>query len=167
MPEGTVKKMSLAVLVDQTVHWEGQGAKMHHILEQPSPEKLKSIRDLVAAATGFSTERGDQLIVESLPFESTLNLEPPNAGPAVSKPTGTTISEMDAAMAGPHSSKTGTFQSAPPWSSVFCSSLSGVFLRNFSAGNRQPPRLLLCQPWRLRPTISVWLSWKNRICSRN
>jgi flagellar M-ring protein FliF len=89
MPQGTVKRMSLSVLVDQTVRWEGQGTKMHHVLEQPSPEKLKSIRDLVAAATGFSTERGDQLIVESLPFEATLNLEPPNAGPIGSKPSGT------------------------------------------------------------------------------
>lgn len=89
MPEGTVKRMSLAVLVDQAVHWEGQGAKMRRVIEQPSAEKLKSIRDLVAAATGFSTTRGDQLIVESLPFESTLNLEPPSVGPAVPKPSGT------------------------------------------------------------------------------
>jgi len=85
MPEGTVKKMSLAVLLDQNVRWEGQGSKLHRVIEQPSAEKLKSIRDLVAAATGFSTERGDQLIVESLPFESTLNLEPPSAT-AVPKP---------------------------------------------------------------------------------
>jgi flagellar M-ring protein FliF len=88
LPQGSVKRMSLAVLVDQTVRWEGQGSKMHHVLEQPSPEKLKSIRDLVAAATGFSTERGDHLIVESLPFEATLNLEPPTAGPTVPKPGG-------------------------------------------------------------------------------
>jgi flagellar M-ring protein FliF len=86
LPEGTIKKMSLAVLVDQAVHWEGQGKAMHRVLEQPTPEKLKSIRDLVAAATGFSADRGDQLIVESLPFESTLSLEPPTAAPA-SKPS--------------------------------------------------------------------------------
>jgi flagellar M-ring protein FliF len=91
MPEGTVKRMSLSVLVDQEVHWEGQGAKMRRVIEQPSAERLKSIRDLVAAATGFSTPRGDQLIVESLPFESTLNLEPPAAAPAAPKPSGTTI----------------------------------------------------------------------------
>jgi len=89
LPQGGVKKMSLAVLVDQAVRWEGQGSKMHRVLEQPSPEKLKSIRDLVAAATGFSVERGDQLIVESLPFESTLNLEPPQA-PAIPKPSAAT-----------------------------------------------------------------------------
>jgi flagellar M-ring protein FliF len=38
---------------------------------------MKVIHDLAAAAVGFNTERGDQLIVESLPFESTLNAEPP------------------------------------------------------------------------------------------
>jgi flagellar biosynthesis/type III secretory pathway M-ring protein FliF/YscJ len=81
--------MSLSVLVDQAIRWEGQGSKMHRVLEQPSPEKLKSIRDLVAAATGFSVERGDQLIVESLAFESTLNLEPPQV-PAIPKPSSTT-----------------------------------------------------------------------------
>jgi flagellar M-ring protein FliF len=85
MPEGTIKRMSLAVLVDQAVRWEGQGKNLRRVLEQPSAEKLKSIRDLVAASTGFSTDRGDQLIVESLPFESTLNFEPPAAGLA-SKP---------------------------------------------------------------------------------
>jgi flagellar M-ring protein FliF len=44
---------------------------------------LKTIKDLVAASTGFNGERGDQLIVESLPFESSLNAEPPKEeGPA-------------------------------------------------------------------------------------
>ena len=35
------------------------------------------IHDLVAATAGFNMERGDQLFVEALPFESTLNLDPP------------------------------------------------------------------------------------------
>jgi flagellar M-ring protein FliF len=86
LPQGTVKKMSLAVLVDQTMHWEGQGKTQHKVFEQPSDKMLKSIRDLVAASTGFSQERGDQLTIESLPFESTLNLEPPMAGPATPAP---------------------------------------------------------------------------------
>jgi flagellar M-ring protein FliF len=89
LPQGTVKRISLAVLVDQAVRWEGQGTRIHRVLEQASPEKLKSIRDLVAAATGFSPDRGDQLIVESLPFESTLHLEPEPVGPVAPKPTGT------------------------------------------------------------------------------
>jgi flagellar biosynthesis/type III secretory pathway M-ring protein FliF/YscJ len=42
----------------------------------------------VAAAAGLDTQRGDQLIVESLPFESTLNLDPPvsNAPVTQTKP---------------------------------------------------------------------------------
>ena len=77
LAQGTVKKLSISILVDHGVQWEGQGAKARRVLVPPSPEKLKSIRELVAAATGFSAERGDQLVVEALPFESTMNAEPP------------------------------------------------------------------------------------------
>jgi flagellar M-ring protein FliF len=85
IPQGTMKRMSLAVLLDQTVRWEGKGAKMKRIIEAPSLEKIKTIRGLVAAATGFSETRGDQLTVETLPFESTLGAEPPaDALPPVS-----------------------------------------------------------------------------------
>jgi flagellar biosynthesis/type III secretory pathway M-ring protein FliF/YscJ len=38
---------------------------------------MKAIHDLVATTTGFNMDRGDQLFVEALPFESTLNLDPP------------------------------------------------------------------------------------------
>ena len=77
IPQGVIRRMSLSVLVDNTLRWEGSGAARRRILEPPSPETLKTIKDLVAAATGFNTERGDLLTVESLPFESTLNSEPP------------------------------------------------------------------------------------------
>ena len=79
IPQGVIRRMSLSVLVDHTVQWEGQGAAQHRVLVPPTPETIKTIKDLVAAATGFSAERGDQLIVESLPFESSLNAEPPAA----------------------------------------------------------------------------------------
>ena len=76
---GSIKRMSLAILVDQEVRFEGVGPKAKRIVEPPSQEKIKVIKDLVAAATGFSPGRGDQLTVESLPFESTLRTEPPLA----------------------------------------------------------------------------------------
>jgi flagellar M-ring protein FliF len=77
IPQGVIRRMSLSVLVDHTVQWEGQGAAKHRVLVPPAPETINTIKDLVAAATGFSAERGDQLIVESLPFECSLNAEPP------------------------------------------------------------------------------------------
>jgi len=87
VPEGAVKHISVALLVDSDVRWEGTGDKAKRIVQPPTPEKLKTIHDLVAGVIGFSTERGDQLVVESLPFESTLNPEPvsmaPRAAPAV------------------------------------------------------------------------------------
>ncbi len=83
LPQGTVKRMSVSVLLDQNVRWEGAGEKARRIIEAPSPERVKAIRDLVAAATGLSADRGDQLIVESLPFESTLSAgRPPSPPPA-------------------------------------------------------------------------------------
>ncbi len=77
IPQGMVKRMSVAVLLDQTAHWEGQGANRHRVLEPPKPETIQSIKGLLTAATGLNTERGDQLIIESLPFETTLNPETP------------------------------------------------------------------------------------------
>jgi flagellar M-ring protein FliF len=78
LPQGAIKRLSISVLLDQEVHFEGTGPKAKRVLEAPSPERMKVIHDLAAAAVGFDTTRGDQLIVDSLPFESTLNLEPPD-----------------------------------------------------------------------------------------
>jgi len=77
LPQGSIKRLSVSVLIDHEVHWEGTGANAKRVLVPPSPERLKVIHDLVAATAGFNEVRGDQLIVESLPFESTLNLDPP------------------------------------------------------------------------------------------
>jgi flagellar M-ring protein FliF len=74
-PQGGIKRMSVALLVDSSVRYEGTGAKAKRILEAPSADKLKAIHDLVAGVIGFSAERGDQLVVETLAFESTLNPE--------------------------------------------------------------------------------------------
>jgi flagellar M-ring protein FliF len=84
-PQGAIKRMSVSLLVDSNVRYEGTGAKAKRIVEPPSAEKLKAIHDLVAGVIGLSTERGDQLVVETLPFESTLNpeqLPPPKPAPA-------------------------------------------------------------------------------------
>jgi flagellar M-ring protein FliF len=82
LPQGAVKKLSLSILVDHSLRWEGQ----KRIVEPPSAEKLKVIHDLVAAATGLDPARGDQLVVDSFPFESTLTAEPSFAVTAAPPP---------------------------------------------------------------------------------
>ena len=74
-PRGTVKRMSVSLLVDSDVRFVGSGEKAKRIVEAPSADRLKAIHDLVAGVIGFDAQRGDQLVVETLPFESTLNPE--------------------------------------------------------------------------------------------
>jgi flagellar M-ring protein FliF len=83
IPQGIVKRMSLAVLVDQTMRWEGDGAARHRVAVPPTPEMLATVKNLVSAVTGFDAQRGDQLIVETQPFETTLNV-PVGAKPVIS-----------------------------------------------------------------------------------
>ncbi len=77
LPQGTVKRISASVLVDHNVRFEGTGDKAKRIVEPPTPERMKAIRDIVAAAIGFTSERGDQLIVEAIPFEASQTLAAP------------------------------------------------------------------------------------------
>ncbi len=70
IPEGAIKRLSASIIVDYAVRWEGSGRNARRIVEAPSAEKLKTIHDLVAAAIGFVPDRGDQLVVDTLPFES-------------------------------------------------------------------------------------------------
>lgn len=83
VPQGLLKRLSLSVLVDHTVRLAGD----KKLVEAPSADKLKVIREVVAAASGLDPARGDQLVVDSFPFEATLAIEPmvvtsaPAAGP--------------------------------------------------------------------------------------
>jgi flagellar M-ring protein FliF len=81
LPQALIKKLSVSVLLDQGVRWEGK----QKVLVPPSPESVKVVKDLVTAAVGLNAGRGDQMIVESLPFESSVNMEfPEAANPATS-----------------------------------------------------------------------------------
>jgi len=79
LPQGTVKRLSIAVLVDQGFKWEGQGKQMHRVTLPPDPDKLKAIQTLVGTLVGLDPMRGDQLTVEALPFDTGLDAEPPGA----------------------------------------------------------------------------------------
>lgn len=70
-PTGTIKKLSVAVLVDGT--YEG-GKAGEATADQPkkyvarSEEEMKRIEDIVKKAMGYSTERQDQVEVVSIQF---------------------------------------------------------------------------------------------------
>ncbi|HEY3939205.1 MAG TPA: flagellar basal-body MS-ring/collar protein FliF [Bryobacteraceae bacterium] len=87
VPRGTLKRISAALLLDQDVEWQGKGAQRKRVLIAPTPEKLKAIRDVVAGVLGIVPERGDQLVIESLPFEQTRALE--EATDTLKPPAGT------------------------------------------------------------------------------
>ena len=77
LPQGTVKRISVAILVDQGLHWEGTGPSARRVLDPPSPDTLKVVRDVVSGVIGFQQNRGDQVLVETLPFDATLALPAP------------------------------------------------------------------------------------------
>ncbi|MBP1626260.1 MAG: fliF [Holophagaceae bacterium] len=71
---GTIKRVSLAVIVDHATSWEkpAKGDPKEKITPRTA-EELKKIRDQVAAAVGIKEDRGDQLTVENIPFASMEN----------------------------------------------------------------------------------------------
>lgn len=82
LPQGSVKRMSVALVLDQKVKWEGTGKNLHRVIVPPSAEVVNSIKDVVTAAIGFDMQRGDSITVETLPFEETLNQPPPDMTPS-------------------------------------------------------------------------------------
>jgi flagellar M-ring protein FliF len=79
IPQGILKRISASLLIDQEVKWQPKGKKMERELVPPTAEKLKAIHDLVAGVLGIVPDRGDQLVIETLPFEQTLESEAPKA----------------------------------------------------------------------------------------
>jgi flagellar M-ring protein FliF len=82
LPQGTVRRISASILLDQPGHWEKQQGRYLRVSQPPSPENVRAIRELVSAAIGLVPTRGDQLVVESLPFESMIPPPPQDAAPA-------------------------------------------------------------------------------------
>jgi flagellar M-ring protein FliF len=66
---GTVKRMSIAVIVDHATQWD-KDAKGQPVAKEVarSADELKKIREQVSAAVGFQARRGDDLTVENMPF---------------------------------------------------------------------------------------------------
>lgn len=86
LPQGDIKRLSVAVLLDQKVSWQGVGSTARRVVTPPDAATLKTVHDLVATVVGFSQQRGDQILVDTLPFETTLNQPAPAAPRPASKP---------------------------------------------------------------------------------
>lgn len=70
---GSVKKLSVAVLVDGT--WTGEGEARTFV---PRPqEEIDRYRELIKRAVGFNEERGDAIEVVSAPFQEPAAVEAP------------------------------------------------------------------------------------------
>jgi flagellar M-ring protein FliF len=95
IPQGGIKRLSVALLLDQSVQWEGSGKTLKRVVTPPSPETLKTVHDLVAAAVGFVQERGDQITVETLPFEETLKQKPEEPTAPAAPPRGNASPWLD------------------------------------------------------------------------
>ena len=69
-PIGGVRKLSVAVIVDDAVKMEkaADGSAVKKTTPR-SADELKKIRDLISSAVGFDATRGDQLTVENIAFE--------------------------------------------------------------------------------------------------
>jgi flagellar M-ring protein FliF len=74
-PVGKIERVSVAVLLDNhTKITTGADGKEQISQEPRSPEELKKYHDLVAAAIGLNPDRGDQLTLENISFQSETEL---------------------------------------------------------------------------------------------
>ena len=63
---GELKRLSVAVLVDQVIEWDEVARKL--VRRPRQNEEMASLRELVVAAAGIDEQRGDTLTIENLPF---------------------------------------------------------------------------------------------------
>jgi flagellar M-ring protein FliF len=82
-PVGTVKKISVAVLVAERKGAPAKGGKPTYVPR--NAKELQSIQDMVQSALGLDASRGDKIVVVSRPFESSLLDEPLPAPSPVNK----------------------------------------------------------------------------------
>lgn len=74
LPTGTLKQLSVAVLVSDKVIAASEGKEAR--TEPRTAEELKAIESMIRSALGIESARGDQLEVVSMPFENIFQQEP-------------------------------------------------------------------------------------------
>src|SRR5437867_3475907 len=74
-PAGKIERVSVAVVIDNHTKVTTGGDGKEQMRPEPrTPEEMKKYRDLVAAAIGFNSDRGDQLTVENISFQDETEL---------------------------------------------------------------------------------------------
>jgi flagellar M-ring protein FliF len=68
MPAGGVRRVNAAVLVDDAVEVKEENGQRAETRRKRTPEEMKQIQEVAAAAIGIDTTRGDRLAVENLSF---------------------------------------------------------------------------------------------------
>jgi flagellar M-ring protein FliF len=68
-PMGRIRRISAALLVDDVVETQQANGKTSETRRKRTPEELKQIETLAAAAIGFDEKRGDTLAVQNLSFQ--------------------------------------------------------------------------------------------------
>jgi len=68
-PPGRIKRIAAAVLVDDASETTQSGGKTAITRRKRTPEEMKQIQQLAAAAIGLDPQRGDLLSIENLTFE--------------------------------------------------------------------------------------------------
>jgi flagellar M-ring protein FliF len=69
-PSGSLKRLAAAVLVDDAVESKEDNGQKVETRRKRTPEEMKQIQELVTAAIGVDTTRGDKLAVENLSFQT-------------------------------------------------------------------------------------------------
>ncbi len=68
-PAGRIQRITAAIVVDDILTAQTVNGKTVETRQARSPQQLQQISDLAKAAIGFDAQRGDQVVVENLPFE--------------------------------------------------------------------------------------------------
>jgi flagellar M-ring protein FliF len=75
-PAGRIKRMTVALLVDDAVETKEVDGKTQQVTRKRTPEEMKQIQDIAMAAVGLNPTRGDEISVQDFPF-LTLPVEQP------------------------------------------------------------------------------------------
>lgn len=74
-PVGTIKRLTIAAMVDGNYLETNQGDQAKREFMPLSPDEIKSVEQTLKAALGFSEQRGDEITVVSVPFQEVSLLE--------------------------------------------------------------------------------------------